>query len=58
MPDCKHNGYHSGQGRYNRDSEDLRYVIVCDDCEQEVFEVGVEPYRPQFDPHGNQPFLQ
>jgi len=55
---CTHEGFHSGQGRYNRDAESLRYVIVCDDCEQELGEVGSEAYRPQFDPRGNDPYLR
>ena len=58
MPDCTHTGYHSGQGRYNRDSESLRYVIVCDDCEAELDEVATEAYRPQFNPHGNDAFIR
>ena len=58
MPDCTHTGFHSGQGRYNRDRESLRYVIVCDDCQQELNEVATEPYRPHFDPGGNDPYMR
>ena len=38
--------------------EALRYVIVCDDCQQELGEVGSEAYRPQFDPRGNDPYIR
>ena len=58
MLDCSHSGFHSGQGRYNRDAGALHYVIVCDDCEQELGEVASEAYQPQFDPRGNDPYLR
>ena len=55
MPHCQHNGYHSGQGRYNHESSQLRYVVVCDDCESELSEIARESYRPQFNTNCAQP---
>lgn len=54
---CRHDGFHSGQGRYSRDTQRLRYVMVCDTCEQELREVVTMDYRPEFDPRGNEPYL-
>ena len=58
MSACPHNGFHSGVGRYCSETQRLRYVMVCDDCQQELDEVHVEPYRPAFDPRGNEPYLR
>ena len=57
MSRCSHDGFHSGQGRYSPDEGLLRYVVVCDECEQELREVQAQEYRPQFNPHGNDPYL-
>jgi hypothetical protein len=54
---CSHDGFHSGRGRYSRDTGHLHYVVVCDECEQELSEIHRETYRPSFDPHGNDEFL-
>ena len=43
---CSHAGYHSGLGFYSKESEQIRYVLICDDCGAEVREVFVEPYVP------------
>ena len=43
---CTHHGYHSGLGYYSHEQEQIRYVLVCDDCGAEVREVLVEPYVP------------
>jgi hypothetical protein len=53
---CTHDGFHSGQGRYDSGAGRLRYVMVCEECGQEVAEVDQEPYRPDFDPNGNAAF--
>ena len=50
--DCKHDGFQSGQGRYDPASQQLRYVIVCDACDAEVRELETQEYRPQFTPRG------
>ena len=33
---CTHEGFHSGEGRYDDTTGTLRYVMVCDDCRTEV----------------------
>ena len=43
---CSHAGYHSGIGVYSKDAEQIRYVLVCDDCGQETREVFLESYVP------------
>ena len=51
MP-CRHDGFHSGEGRYERASGTLRYVLVCDTCHAEVREVLVQSYVPEFNADG------
>ena len=46
MPDCHHSGYYSGMGMYSRDSRSLRYVLVCDDCGDEMREISTLEYSP------------
>jgi hypothetical protein len=55
---CKHEGFHSGEGRYDPMSRTLRYIVVCDACRAEVREVSVETYAPEYDPAGNDSFRQ
>jgi hypothetical protein len=43
---CDHAGFHSGQGRYAAATEQLQYVIVCDDCGSEVRVLESVEYRP------------
>lgn len=43
---CTHRGFHSGSSAYNRESEVLRFLMVCDDCGLEVREVERQQYRP------------
>ena len=43
---CRHEGFYSGEGRYSKEAEEIRYVLVCDDCGQEVQQVHVEHYVP------------
>jgi hypothetical protein len=54
---CEHEGFHSGEGRYDAKSRTLRYVVVCDTCHAEIREVSVERYAPAFDPRGNDTYL-
>jgi hypothetical protein len=44
---CGHSGYYSGVGLYSRDSRTLRYVLVCDDCGEEMMELSMLDYVPQ-----------
>jgi len=55
---CEHDGFHSGEGRYDAASRILRYVVVCDACRAEVREVSVEIYAPNYDPAGNDSYLK
>jgi hypothetical protein len=54
---CTHDGFHSGEGRYDSASKTLHYVVVCDQCHEVVREVAVERYAPAFDAHGNDAFV-
>jgi hypothetical protein len=53
MKNCRHDGFHTGEGRYEATTQTLRYVIVCDSCQTELREVHVERYAPEYDAHGN-----
>jgi hypothetical protein len=54
---CDHAGLHSPQGVYSRERGEVRYIIVCDVCGFETREVAREPYRPNFNPAGNDPYV-
>jgi hypothetical protein len=54
MQSCDHVGFHSGQGRYDRAQERIRYVLVCDACDSEVRELDSSEYRPRFEPAATQ----
>jgi hypothetical protein len=56
MPSCSHDGFHSGEGRYEPKTATLRYVIVCEACRQEMREVLVERYTPSYNADGNAPY--
>jgi hypothetical protein len=43
---CKHAGFYSGLGMYSKDSQSLRYVLICDDCGMEMQEVSKQEYTP------------
>jgi hypothetical protein len=44
---CAHSGYYSGIGLYSKDAHMLRYVLVCDDCGEEMKEIFVQEYAPE-----------
>jgi hypothetical protein len=44
---CRHDGYYSGVGVYARDSQTLRYLLVCDDCGEEMKEISALDYVPR-----------
>ena len=46
MDACNHAGYHSGQSRYTHATAELRYVVVCEACGDEVRLVESVAYRP------------
>jgi hypothetical protein len=43
---CAHSGYYSGVGVYSQDSRMLRYVLVCDECGEEMKEISELEYAP------------
>ena len=43
---CLHTGYYSGTGIYSKDSRTLRYVLVCDDCGEEIKQIAALEYAP------------
>jgi hypothetical protein len=44
---CRHSGYYSGLGLYVKESQVLRYVLVCDDCGEEMKEISALDYVPE-----------
>lgn len=44
---CDHAGFHSGQGRYTPETAQLRYVLVCDECDSELRVLESVDYRPE-----------
>jgi len=44
---CRHSGYYSGVGFYSKDQQQLRYVLVCDDCGEEMEHISTLDYTPQ-----------
>ena len=43
---CPHSGFYSGVGVYSHESRQLRYVLVCDQCGEEMKEILAEEYAP------------
>jgi hypothetical protein len=56
MP-CSHEGFHSGEGRYEAATRTLRYVLVCDECHAEIRELLVQSYVPDYRADGNAPHI-
>ncbi len=54
---CKHDSFHSLRSSYDRGSGTLVYHWVCERCGVQLEEARREPYRPHYDPHGNDRFL-
>lgn len=46
ITNCQHAGYYSGLGMYAKESQALRYVLICDDCGAEMQEVLTQQYAP------------
>jgi hypothetical protein len=44
---CGHSGYYSGVGLYSHDERMMRYVLVCDECGEEMKEISSVDYAPQ-----------
>lgn len=47
---------HESTTRYDAEQGVLTFLLVCHPCQYEQV-VLAEPYRPDFDPHGNDEFL-
>ena len=43
---CVHSGFYSGVGVYSKDSRTLRYLLVCDECGEEMKEISTLEYLP------------
>lgn len=54
MAECPHEGFHSGEARYDGATRTLRYVVICEDCRSVVRVLTAQRYEPSFDPHGNE----
>jgi hypothetical protein len=44
---CAHSGYYSAVGLYSKDARMLRYVLICDDCGEEMQEILEQEYAPK-----------
>ncbi len=44
---CSHSGYYSGVGLYSKDARMLRYVLICDQCGEEIKEILAQEYAPE-----------
>jgi hypothetical protein len=54
---CSHDGFHSIRTSYDQRRGLLVYLWTCERCGSELREAHREPYRPRFDPRGNERFL-
>ena len=50
---CDHSGFHSGVGKMAHDFHSIRFILICDDCGEEMREVHVEDYAPGRDIPGD-----
>jgi hypothetical protein len=44
---CPHSGFYSGVGFYSHDSHTLRYLLICDECGEEMKEILALHYAPE-----------
>jgi hypothetical protein len=54
---CSHDGYHALRSEYDRTRAVLVYVWVCESCGSRLRVATRQPYRPHYDPHGNDRFF-
>jgi len=45
---CKHEGFYTCVGRYDRRAGRVVYWMVCDDCQEVLRSVAELPYEPHF----------
>jgi hypothetical protein len=43
---CQHSGFYSGLSLYSQDAHEIRYVLICDECGEEIKQIASEPYSP------------
>jgi hypothetical protein len=55
---CAHDGFHDIRSAYDRRRGVMTFVWVCELCGAELREVQREAYRPRYEPHGNDPFVE
>jgi hypothetical protein len=53
---CSHDGLHGFCSAYDRKDGVLVYFWTCELCGERLGEARREPYRPHFDPNGNDRF--
>lgn len=54
---CSHDGFHSIISWYDHRAGVLVYFWSCERCGVRLNEARREPYRPQYEPRGNDRFL-
>jgi hypothetical protein len=54
---CDHDGFHAVRSQYDRHTGVLVYYWTCERCGSRLREARREPYRPAFDPRGNERFM-
>lgn len=55
--DCTHDGFRTFRSRYDADEGMLVYFWICETCTAWLEVARREPYRPSYDPHGNDPYV-
>ena len=54
---CAHDGFHAIGTNYDRRTCVLVYFWACERCGARLGDARREPYRPSYDPHGNERFV-
>jgi hypothetical protein len=54
---CAHEGFHDIRSAYDRRHGVMTFVWTCARCGAELRELRREPYRPRYEPRGNDPFV-
>jgi hypothetical protein len=57
MASCAHDGFHAIGTEYDRSKGMLVYLWSCEGCGAPLGEARREPYRPAYDPRGNERFV-
>jgi hypothetical protein len=55
--ECKHDQFHTVRSAYDPAEGVLVFFWSCERCGERLNEAAREPYRPQFDPHGNDAYI-